>query len=377
MRIDCYALRMTTLPHKTQETTLTDWFTNRSEPFLISGPCSAESEEQVFETSKQLVETGKVSVIRAGVWKPRTRPDSFEGIGPNALPWLQRVQRELQIPVSTEVANARHVELCLEAGIDMLWLGARTTVNPFYVQEIAEALRGVDIPIFVKNPIHADLSLWMGALERLEKVGNHKLAAVHRGFFTETSAPYRNEPKWELSFALRAEAPNLPILCDPSHIAGSRNLVEQVSQTALDINMDGLMIESHIQPEKALSDSAQQLTPSALASMMDRLIIRKSEARNEVANEMLGQLRHSIDEVDEEIVSLLFKRMGLVNQIGEVKFQNDLSIFQMDRWFEILAKRSSQSEDLNLSPAMVKELFQIIHKFSVERQNDVFQNNEK
>ncbi len=358
----------------TNTSKLASWFDIKHKPFLIAGPCSAESEDQLFETSKQLVESGKVSVIRAGVWKPRTRPDSFEGIGPRALPWLNKVQSELNVPVATEVANAKHVEFCLNAGIDVLWLGARTTVNPFYVQEIAEALKGVDIPVFVKNPIHADLGLWLGALERLDNMNVKKLAAVHRGFFAENSAPYRNEPKWELSFALRAKAPEIPIIGDPSHIAGKRDLLEQVSQTAMDINLDGLMIETHITPDKALSDSAQQITPARLVEMIDRLVIRNAEPRNDSAHSLLDQLRTKIDDLDEEIVKLIFNRMQVVEEIGEVKVENDISIFQMDRWFEILAKRGLQASDMKLSPALVQELFQIIHKYSVERQNDVFQN---
>lgn len=350
-----------------------DWFKVRHEPLLIAGPCSAESEDQLFNTSKKLTESGRVSVIRAGIWKPRTRPDSFEGIGSTALPWLQRVRNELHIPVATEVANARHVELCLEAGIDILWIGARTTVNPFYVQEIAEALKGTDVPVLVKNPIHSDLGLWIGALERLDKMGTSKLAAVHRGFFTDQDAPFRNEPKWEMSFALRAKAPDIPIICDPSHIAGKRNLVEQVSQTAMDINLDGLMIESHITPDKALSDSAQQLTPSDLVAMIDRLILRSSVPRNDKAHTELDSLRSEIDSLDEKLVDLLRKRMDIIQNIGKVKVDNDISIFQMDRWFEILAKRGLQGKDLQLNPALIQELFQIIHKYSVEQQNEVFQ----
>lgn len=363
---------MSTTVEDKKASPLHQWFDLKSEPFLIAGPCSAESEDQLLDTSRRLVETGRVSVIRAGVWKPRTRPDSFEGIGPSALPWLNRVQSELNIPVATEVANAQHVEHCLKAGIDVLWLGARTTVNPFYVQEIAEALKGVDIPIFVKNPIHADLGLWVGALERLEKAGVKKLAAVHRGFFSENNATFRNEPKWEMSFALRARAPEIPIVCDPSHIAGKRELIEQVSQTALDINLDGLMIESHCNPDKALSDPKQQLVPEDLGSMMERLIIRSSEPRNELANELLEKIRTDIDYIDREMVQLLFKRMELVERIGEVKVENDISIFQMDRWFEILAKRGLQGKELNLNPALIQEIFQIIHKYSVDKQNDVF-----
>lgn len=358
-----------------QKSPLHEWFNIKSEPFLIAGPCSAESEQQVMETSKRLIETGRVSVIRAGVWKPRTRPNSFEGIGSPALPWLQRVQRELNTPVATEVANAQHVEACLKAGIDVLWLGARTTVNPFYVQEIAEALKGVDIPVLVKNPIHADLGLWVGALERLQKADVKKLAAIHRGFFSENNATFRNEPKWELSFALRAEAPDVPIICDPSHISGKRELIEQVSQTALDINLDGLMIESHVTPDKALSDPAQQLVPEDLGSMMERLVIRSSEPRNELAHDLLDKLRGQIDNLDEQLVNNLFKRMEVVDQIGSVKMDNEISIFQMDRWFEILAKRGLQGKNLDLNPALIQEIFQIIHKYSVDRQNEVFKKN--
>lgn len=361
---------MTASAHYTK---LNDWFKVRNEPLVIAGPCSAESEEQLFQTAEQLVSTGVVSAIRAGVWKPRTRPNSFEGRGAEALAWLQKVKNDLQIPVATEVANAYHVEECLKAGIDILWIGARTTVNPFYVQEIAEALQGTNIPVFVKNPIHSDIGLWIGALERLEKVGIQKLAAVHRGFYTDVDAPYRNEPKWEMSFALRAKAPNIPIICDPSHIAGKRSLVEQVSQTAMDIDLDGLMIESHITPDSALSDAAQQLTPADLHAMIDRLILRSAEPRNDKAHSELDQLRADIDQLDTELVQILNQRMNLVNTIGEIKVQNDISIFQMDRWFELLKKRGNQGQQLHLSPALIQELFQIIHKYSVEKQNEVFQ----
>lgn len=356
---------------------INSWFEIRRQPLLVAGPCSAESEDQLLRTARELANSGTVSAIRAGLWKPRTRPDSFEGIGHVGLNWLQSVQMETGLPVATEVANARHVEACLKAGIDILWIGARTTVNPFYVQEIADALRGTDIPVFVKNPIHPDLGLWLGALERLDQAGINKLVAVHRGFYADQSAPYRNEPKWEMSFALRVKAPDVPIICDPSHIAGRRNLIEQVAQTALDIDLDGLMIESHYNPDIALSDAPQQLTPTDLIALMDRLVVRSAHAGGARTHEQLDQLRTKIDGLDEQIVELLSQRMGLVDKIGAVKAEHDISIFQMERWFEVLSKRGIQANDVELNSGFIQELFQVIHKYSVERQTGVFQRLDK
>ena len=251
---------------------------NKKSPYIVAGPCSAESESQILETARLIKDN--IDIYRAGIWKPRTNPGSFEGVGKRGLQWLNKVQQELNVKVATEVATPKHVELCLNSGIDALWIGARTTVNPFYVQEIAEALNGVDIPIFVKNPIHPDIALWIGAIDRLNKNGVKKITAVHRGFFTYELSAYRNEPKWEIPIDLKRRMPELPIICDPSHITGNRNMILEVAQTSMDLDMDGLMIETHDNPNIALSDSKQQVTPTELLSLLQRLILRNQDFKN-------------------------------------------------------------------------------------------------
>lgn len=347
------------------------WGMTTTEPLVIAGPCSAESEKQVLDTAIQLAATNRVSAFRAGVWKPRTRPGSFEGIGEPALAWLVKAKAATGLPVMTEVANAWHVEAALKQGIDMLWIGARTTVNPFYVQEIAEALRGVDIPVFVKNPIHPELGLWLGALERLSASGITRLAAIHRGFYAVKPAPFRNEPRWELSFELRAHMPELPILCDPSHIAGSRELIRQVSQTALDINLDGLMIESHVSPEIALSDAAQQITPSFLVNMLGQLVLRKEEADEALAMQKIDFIRKNIDQVDDAIIKLLLQRFQEVDAIAHIKREDNITAFQMARWFELMENRKKAGTNLGLDENLLHELYSVIHKYSVNRQIEI------
>lgn len=346
------------------------WEGSPQKPFVIAGPCSAESLEQVLETARALKQEGHTQLFRAGVWKPRTRPGQFEGAGYDALSWLQTMRQEVGLPFVIEVANADHVEKALAVQADAVWIGARTTVNPFYVQEIAEALKGSGIPVLVKNPIHADLGLWLGAFERLEKMGLTDLAAVHRGFFSSYSAPYRNEPKWELSFELRRQAPDIPIICDPSHIAGQRDLIEQVSQVAMDIQMDGLMVEVHPIPEEALSDAAQQITPQRLGQILATL--EANAPKNLALQEAIDQEREKLDQVDQQMVELLRSRMDIVQALGEMKAQHGASIFQMDRWFDLLQKRGSQAEALHLNKAFVEELFQLVHKYSVEHQMGVY-----
>ena len=306
-------------------------------PYLIAGPCSAESENQLLTIAKAV--EGTADVFRAGVWKPRTKPNSFEGIGKDALSWLKTIQQETSLKVATEVATAKHVELCLESGVDMLWIGARTTVNPFYVQEIAEALRGVDIPVFVKNPIHPELGLWLGAFERLHKVGVKQLAAIHRGFYSYEKVAFRNDPKWEIPIKLREEIRDLPIICDPSHIAGKAALVEDIAQTAMDINLDGLMIETHHNPSSALSDAEQQVTPIELNSIMNNLVLRDTKLRDEKFKGRLLNFRNQIDNFDTKIIELLNNRKQVVEHIANFKNENKLTIFQIDRWFEILNTR--------------------------------------
>lgn len=338
-------------------------------PYIIAGPCSAESEEQVLSTSHLL--RNVVDVFRAGVWKPRTKPGSFEGVGAPALKWLNKVQLEHGLKVATEVATPHHVEMCLEHGIDMLWIGARTTVNPFYVQEISEALRGIDIPVFVKNPIHPELGLWLGAFERLNKVGVKQLAAIHRGFYSYGKSAFRNDPKWELPIKLRKELRSLPIICDPSHIAGTQALIESISQTAMDINLDGLMIESHTKPHLALSDAEQQITPIALKVILKSLVLRDAKLRDKAFKNELVNFRNEIDELDHKILRLLNDRNSVVKQIADFKNRNQLTIFQIDRWFEILEDRTKSAESSDVDNQMIAEIFELIHKYSVLTQTKI------
>ena len=338
-------------------------------PYLIAGPCSAESENQLLTIAKAV--EGTADVFRAGVWKPRTKPNSFEGVGKEALSWLKTIQQETSLKVVTEVATAKHVELCLESGVDMLWIGARTTVNPFYVQEIAEALRGVDIPVFVKNPIHPELGLWLGAFERLHKVGVKQLAAIHRGFYSYEKVAFRNDPKWEIPIKLRKEIRNLPIICDPSHIAGKSALVEDIAQTAMDINLDGLMIETHDNPSVALSDAEQQVTPLELNSIMSNLVLRDTKLRDEEFKGQLLNFRNQIDNFDAKIIELLNNRNQVVKHIANFKNENRLTIFQIERWFEILNTRKENANLLAVDEQMVEELFALIHKYSILTQTKI------
>jgi len=338
-------------------------------PYLISGPCSAESEDQLLNTAKSL--KGKIDVFRAGVWKPRTKPNSFEGVGKESLFWLQKVKKETGLKVITEAATAKHVELCLNAGIDMLWIGARTTVNPFYVQEIAEALSGVDIPVFVKNPIHPDISLWIGALERLNNKGITKLSAIHRGFFTYESSAFRNEPKWEIPIELKRNLSDLPIICDPSHISGNKKLIQDISQTAMDLNMDGLMIETHLQPERALSDVHQQITPNDLEILLDNIIYRKQILEDQDLILKLTILRDNIDKIDADIVNELNSRKEFVEEIAELKLKHNVTIFQLERWFQILSSRQKQANEIGLDPKMIADIFELIHKYSILTQSKI------
>ena len=338
-------------------------------PYLIAGPCSAESENQLLTIAKAV--EGTADIFRAGVWKPRTKPNSFEGIGKDALSWLKTIQQETSLKVVTEVATAKHVELCLESGVDMLWIGARTTVNPFYVQEIAEALRGVDIPVFVKNPIHPELGLWLGAFERLHKVGVKQLAAIHRGFYSYEKVAFRNDPKWEIPIKLREEVRDLPIICDPSHIAGKSALVGDIAQTAMDINLDGLMIETHYNPSAALSDAEQQVTPKELNSIMNNLVLRDTKLRDEEFKGRLLNFRNQIDNFDTKIIELLDNRKQVVKHIANFKNENKLTIFQIDRWFEILNTRKENANLLGVDEQMIEEIFALIHKYSILTQTKI------
>lgn len=350
---------------------LNSWLSSNTEPLVISGPCGAESPDQLMTTAKGLKELNKISLLRAGVWKPRTRPNAFEGMGEEALKWLQEVKKELGLRTTVEVANAQHTELALKYGIDVLWIGARTTVNPFSVQEIADVIKGVDIPVMVKNPIHADLQLWIGGIERVYNSGTTKIAAIHRGFHYYGKSRFRNKPMWQIPIELRTQFPDLPIICDPSHIAGNRELIHFISQKALDLGMNGLMIESHYNPDIALSDAQQQLTPVQLNELLGKLVIRKKGSNDAEVLDKLYQLRNMIDEIDDELINVLKKRTQVIEQIGSYKKEHNITIFQLERWQEILRTRAQWAEKLGISRIHIERLCQLLHEESIKIQNDV------
>lgn len=350
---------------------LNTWITKDNEPLLIAGPCGAETREQVLQTAKEIAEIKSVKLFRAGIWKPRTRPNSFEGVGEEGLLWLTDVKQQYNLKTTVEVANAQHTELALKYGVDVLWIGARTTVNPFSVQEIADVLKGVDIPVFIKNPVHADLQLWLGAIERLSLAGITKLAAIHRGFHYAGKSKYRNKPLWELPIELKTILPELPIICDPSHISGKRELIQSVSQKALDLGMNGLMIETHINPSVALSDAQQQLTPTALKELLTQLVYRKGSSENTEFTDKLSQFRNMIDEVDDELINVFKKRMSIIEQIGHYKKEHEITIFQLDRWQEILRTRSQWAEKLGIPKSFIEKMCQHLHEESIRIQTDV------
>ena len=335
-------------------------------PLVIAGPCSAETEEQVMTTARQLAEKG-FKIFRAGVWKPRTKPGGFEGMGEAALPWLQRVKEETGMLVSTEVAMPKHVEASLKAGVDLLWVGARTTANPFAMQELADSLKGVDIPVLVKNPVNPDIELWIGALERINGAGITRLGAIHRGFSSIDQKIYRNAPMWHIPIELHRRFPNLPVICDPSHIGGKRELVAPISQQALDLNFDGLIIESHCDPDSALSDAAQQVTPEVLDYTLQLLVVRD----NAQTTENISILRRQIDEVDEQLLSLLAKRMHISQEIGTYKKEHNMPILQNKRYDEILDKRGKMGQSLDLDPEFISEIMKAIHEESVKVQMEI------
>ncbi|MFN0032546.1 MAG: chorismate mutase [Flavobacteriales bacterium] len=347
------------------------WWPTANRPCIISGPCSVETESQLLQTAHKLKATGKVHVLRGGLWKPRTRPDSFEGVGAQGIEWMLKARVETGLPIITEVATAEHVELCLKHEFDMLWIGARTTVNPFSVQEIAECLRGVDIPIIVKNPVNPDLQLWIGAIERLMRSGIRKIAAMHRGFSHHGSSIYRNKPMWEIPIALKTQWPELPVFCDPSHICGRRDLLLQVAQRALDLGMNGLMLESHITPDQAWSDALQQITPEALSNLLDNLQVRATSTEDvQFANGLLA-LRSRIDKIDEEIIQLISDRMNITREVGRYKKEHNITILQVERWKEIIATRSMLAERLGLSAEFTEKYLEQIHKESIRTQTKV------
>jgi len=335
-------------------------------PFVIAGPCSAETEEQVMNTARQLAEKGQ-KIFRAGIWKPRTKPGGFEGVGVEGLQWLKEVKKETGMYVGTEVANAKHVFESLKAGIDILWIGARTSANPFAVQEIADALKGVDIPVFVKNPVNPDLELWIGALERINNAGIKQLGAIHRGFSTYDKKIYRNSPQWHIPIELRRRIPNLPLLCDPSHIGGKRELIAPISQQAMDLNFDGLIIESHCNPDSAWSDAAQQITPEVLDYILNLLVIRKETQ----STENLSELRKQIDECDDNVIEILAKRMRICREIGVYKKEHAITILQSARYREIIEKRGMQGAQCDMDSEFIEKVFEAIHAESVREQMEI------
>ena len=339
-------------------------------PLVIAGPCSAETEEQVLKIAHELKDSD-VSIFRAGIWKPRTRPGGFEGVGEIGLKWLQKAKAETGLLMATEVATAAHVKLALEYDIDVLWIGARTTVNPFAVQEIADALQGTDKIVLLKNPVNPDLSLWIGGLERLYNANIKKLGVIHRGFSTYEKTKYRNNPEWQIAIDLQNRFPDLPLICDPSHITGRRDMIQEVSQQALDLNYDGLIIETHIDPDNAWSDAAQQVTPAALKQMFINLRVRKVSDDESEYNQKMAKLRMQIDEFDGKLLEILGNRMKVADKIGLLKKEKNVAILQNQRWNEILGKMILEGEEKGLSNEFVMHLFKAIHQESITHQEKV------
>jgi chorismate mutase len=356
---------------------LLSWWPKGQLPFLIAGPCSVETREQLLTSAQLIAQTGAASYLRGGIWKPRTRPDSFEGVGEVGLDWMVEAKSLAGLPIITEVANAHHVELCLKKGFDALWIGARTTVNPFTVQEIADALQGVNIPIVVKNPVNPDLQLWIGALERFDRAGVHQLIALHRGFSYSGHSIYRNKPMWEIPIALMAQCPSLPVFCDPSHICGRRDLLQDVAQKALDLGMSGLMLESHPEPDSAWSDAKQQITPQRLLELVSDLNLRQPDSDSLLFTNQLALLRAQIDKIDEEILQLISHRMQITSEIGLYKKEHKITILQLDRWKEIQHTRSEMAKALGITPTFLQAFLDAMHAESIRTQTKVMNESKK
>ena len=339
---------------------------DNNRPIVIAGPCSAETEEQVMKTARDLAAKGCHN-FRAGVWKPRTKPGGFEGNGENALPWMKQVKEETGMLVATEVAKPEHVELCMKYGIDILWVGARTAANPFAMQDLADAMKGIEVPVLVKNPVNPDLELWIGAMERLNQAGVKRMAAVHRGFSSFDKKIYRNLPMWQIPMELHRRIPNLPIFCDPSHIGGRRELVAPLWQRAMDLGFDGLLVESHCSPDEAWSDARQQVTPDVLDYILNILVVRDEH----VTTEGIAMLRKQIDEMDTELMNLLAKRMRVCREIGQYKKEHNMTVFQANRYTEILDKRGAQGALLGMSPEFIAQVFENVHEESVRQQVEI------
>ena len=347
------------------ERSVTPALTPHDTSWVIAGPCSVESEEQILSTARALAQIPEVKFLRGGIWKPRTRPDAFEGRGEEGLVWLREAKRETGLPTATEVATPAHVELALKYEVDALWIGARTVVNPFSVQQLADALRGVEVPVMIKNPVSPDLNLWMGAFERFQKAGVKRLTAVHRGFSYYKETAYRNFPMWEIPIELTRKL-NVPVITDVSHICGNRELLQATAQKALDLAMDGLMIECHIHPEEALTDAKQQITPETLKLLLSNLTFRNKQTGH-VEHDLAG-LRSEIDDIDSELLQLLARRMEVSAQIGEYKKSHNVAVVQMDRWKKILEDHIASGESMGLSPILINKVFEAIHQASIERQ---------
>ncbi|MTI20399.1 3-deoxy-7-phosphoheptulonate synthase [Fulvivirga sp. RKSG066] len=345
-----------------------------NKPLIIAGPCSAESYEQLLSTAKEVKALG-INMIRAGVWKPRTRPNSFEGIGKQALSWIKEIRDELDVDFTIEVASAQHVELALQHNITDLWIGARTTVNPFTVQEIADALQGVDANINVKNPVNPDLALWLGSIERISNANVKSVGAIHRGFSSFRKSNYRNEPVWQIPIELKRHLPDIQLICDPSHIGGDRSMIFDICQKALDMGYDGLMIETHINPDKALSDAKQQVTPQQLKEILANLQVRERSSDDIQFKTKLEELRDKIDSIDHDLIETLSSRMKMIQLIGEYKRDNNVTIFQLERWNDIIKSRPEWAKSLDLNKEYIEELYKIIHEESLRTQTEILNNN--
>jgi len=340
-------------------------------PMIISGPCSAETEEQVLQTAQRLAATGMVDVLRAGIWKPRTKPGGFEGVGAKGLPWMQQAKKLTGLPVTVEVATGKQVQDALTFDVDILWIGARTTVNPFSVQEVADALRGVDVPVLIKNPVNPDLDLWTGAVERVARAGIKQIGLIHRGFSSYGNTEYRNAPMWQLAIEMKRRNPELMMINDPSHICGRRDILADVAQRAIDLDMDGFIIESHIDPDNAWSDAKQQVTPERLKEILEHIIWRKEDVSSEEYHAALEKLRQQINHLDDELMQILSQRMKLAEKIGEYKKNNNITILQTNRWNEILERAFTKGDKLGLSKEFVTKYFDAVHMESINHQKKV------
>ena len=340
-------------------------------PLIISGPCSAETEEQLIQTATRLAATGKIDMLRAGIWKPRTRPGSFEGVGTKGLPWLQAAKKITGLPVTVEVATGKQVEDALHFGVDVLWIGARTTVNPFSVQDVADALRGVKVPVLIKNPINPDLELWVGAMERVANAGIEQIGLIHRGFSSYGNTEYRNAPMWHLAIEMKRRYPKTLMINDPSHICGRRDILQEVAQTAIDLDFDGLIVESHIDPDMAWSDAKQQITPEKMGEMVDSIRWRKEDVASEDYHANLEKLRQQINNLDDELMQILSQRMKVARNIGEYKKENNITILQTNRWNDILDRAFLKGEKLGLSKEFVTRYFDAVHMESINQQNKI------